>query len=198
MKMCDDEEKLDAIIGAFEAGAGSKQDKVNKIVDEYMDFDGDGNITMEEVCKFFGFLEGKECTPDDVADTPDLKDMVGKSAAEAKALIMKMCDDEEKLDGIIGAFAAAKNGIATKEDKVNKIVDECMYLDGDGNITMEEVCKFFGFLEGKECTPDDVADTPDLKDMVGKSAAEAKALIMKMCDDEEKLDGIIGAFAAAN
>ena len=65
-------------------------------------------VRQDEVCKFFGFMEGKECTPEDVESTPDLSQMVGKSAEDAKVLIMKMCDDEEKLDAIIAVSSTSR------------------------------------------------------------------------------------------
>lgn len=61
------------------------------------------------MCKFFGFLAGKECTAEDVEDTPDLSEMVGKSAEDAKALIMKMCDEEAKLDHILAVNDAPQD-----------------------------------------------------------------------------------------
>merc|ERR1712070_169880 len=82
------------------------EDKVNKIVDEYIDKDSDGMISMDEVCKFFGHMKGVSVSPEEIEDENDLKELVGKSAAEAKEIILKMCDSEEKLDACIASFSS--------------------------------------------------------------------------------------------
>eukprot|EP00656_Telonema_subtile_P015481 TRINITY_DN1811_c0_g1_i4.p1 TRINITY_DN1811_c0_g1~~TRINITY_DN1811_c0_g1_i4.p1 ORF type:complete len:122 (+),score=43.61 TRINITY_DN1811_c0_g1_i4:143-508(+) len=83
------------------------QTKIDRIVDEFMDTDGDGEITQEECVKFHAFLSGE---PDaTVGSLPsDTKELIGMKSAKAKAKIKSMCDDEDKLDFIIKKYEEAK------------------------------------------------------------------------------------------
>ena len=59
--MCGEEEKLDAILSKYEEIAQKRiGEKINTLVDKYMDIDGDGNLTEAEVVKFEQILSGNE------------------------------------------------------------------------------------------------------------------------------------------
>eukprot|EP00658_Telonema_sp_P-2_P028096 TRINITY_DN2159_c0_g1_i1.p3 TRINITY_DN2159_c0_g1~~TRINITY_DN2159_c0_g1_i1.p3 ORF type:complete len:109 (+),score=32.20 TRINITY_DN2159_c0_g1_i1:159-485(+) len=77
------------------------QEKIDKIVDGFMDLDHDGTLTAEECMKFQASLSGEEVRSVDELDCgpggapgagligfdPDMKEMVGATAAAAKEMI---------------------------------------------------------------------------------------------------------------
>merc|ERR1712167_327558 len=176
-----------------------------------MDKDGNGTVSLGEVVRFFSILQGAPQTEQDVMDTPDFREFVGRTPDEVAKRISTMCDEEEKLDAVLAGMegasaevqamadaagaASEENAGGDRQEKIVKIVG-LMDTDGDGNITEAEVVAFFSFLEGRECTAEDVQNTPDLHNFVGKSSEDVIALIAKMCEDEEKLDFILAKFAA--
>eukprot|EP00658_Telonema_sp_P-2_P057387 TRINITY_DN4584_c0_g1_i1.p2 TRINITY_DN4584_c0_g1~~TRINITY_DN4584_c0_g1_i1.p2 ORF type:complete len:107 (-),score=44.38 TRINITY_DN4584_c0_g1_i1:251-571(-) len=84
----------------------SRQAKVDRIVDEFMDNDGDGDITQEECVRFHQFLSGDSNAK--VGDLPgDTKELIGMKSADAKKKIASMCDDDDKLDFIIKKYEKA-------------------------------------------------------------------------------------------
>eukprot|EP00658_Telonema_sp_P-2_P028097 TRINITY_DN2159_c0_g1_i7.p3 TRINITY_DN2159_c0_g1~~TRINITY_DN2159_c0_g1_i7.p3 ORF type:complete len:111 (+),score=46.44 TRINITY_DN2159_c0_g1_i7:159-491(+) len=79
------------------------QEKIDKIVDGFMDLDHDGTLTAEECMKFQASLSGEEVRSVDELDC-DMKEMVGATAAAAKEMIRRMCSDEDILDTIIANY----------------------------------------------------------------------------------------------
>merc|ERR1712195_293820 len=192
-ELCSTEEKLDFMISKYEEDAHKRvEEKINTIVDKYMDIDGDGNLTEAEVVKFEQILSGnEEATAEDLDE--GMKSFVGLTAAEAKAKIQEMCGGaEEKLDFSLSKYEE----IAQKriEEKISTLVDKYMDIDGDGNLTEAEVVKFEQILsDNKEATAEDL--DKDMKVLVGLTAAEAKAKIQEMCGGaEEKLDFILSKY----
>merc|ERR1712070_234732 len=96
--------KMSAPCSAENSPRGVPEEKVDKCI-ALMDKNGDGIFTMEEAQKFLGALEGKEVSQEDIESTPDISKLVDKPTSGVKELIMKMCDEEEKLDAIIAALS---------------------------------------------------------------------------------------------
>merc|ERR1712166_1342479 len=168
------------------------EEKIDTIVDKYMDIDWDGNLTEAEVVKFEQVVSGnEEVTAEDLDN--EMKSFVGLTAAEAKAKIQEMCKGTaEKLDFILSKYEE----IAQKriEEKINTLVDKYMDIDGDGNLAEAEVVKLEQILsDNKEATAEDL--DKEMKVRVGLTAAEAKAKIQEMCGGtEEKLDFILSKY----
>merc|ERR1712166_747897 len=191
-ELCSTEDKLDFMISKYEEDAQKRvEEKINTIVDKYMDIDGDGNLTEAEVVKFEQILSGnEEATAEDLDN--EMKSFVGLTAAEAKAKIQEMCGGtEEKLDFILSKYEE----IAQKkiEEKINTLFVKYMDIDGDGNLTEAEVVKFQQLLDDdEEVTAEDL--DKGIKSFVGLTAAEAKARFKEVCSTEEKLDFMISKY----
>jgi len=89
------------------------QDKVSILVDEFMDLDGDGNITESECLKFVSIIRGAPVTLDELDE--DTKALINMSATNAKYHIMDICE-HDILDEIIVKYKEAQTAAAPAEE----------------------------------------------------------------------------------
>eukprot|EP00657_Telonema_sp_P-1_P007395 TRINITY_DN2723_c0_g1_i1.p1 TRINITY_DN2723_c0_g1~~TRINITY_DN2723_c0_g1_i1.p1 ORF type:complete len:163 (+),score=67.00 TRINITY_DN2723_c0_g1_i1:107-595(+) len=102
------------------------QKKVGRIVDEFMDIDGNGVLCEAECLKFHRFMSNdKHATVEDMPE--DTKDLIGMSSVEAKLKIQVMCNDADNLDFII-----AKYEKKAKKEKAAKLAKSGAGGEGEG------------------------------------------------------------------
>merc|ERR1712100_736472 len=113
--------------------------------------------------------------------------MVGKSAEDVKVLIMKMCDEEEKLDAIIARFTDANVVAVDDAEAVLERLIKCIDTDADGNLSRAELSRFMKEVVGERDDAEDMCQ--ELGDGEKIPADTLRSLMRKLwAEDPEKLN----------